>query len=249
MPLYGALDVAALTAPLPRMTDLDTEAWTLPDAEILQLSWEVGEDTLPRLPRAMHPAVPAYVSIAVTRYPEGPVGLFLLAQVRLMGRAGAHPRGLVLGAVASSRAAVDALRARWGYPATLGQVSLTRYHDRVVAEVRRGGESILDCALLGPEMISPGDVQYIASVTLAEVPEADGTHRRIVQVDPDYTLKRAERGRAHASRFVAEAWGAPGLTLSHPISASVTVCDTDLPRIRFVMDSEIPAFRGTRRIR
>ena len=44
MPLYGALDVAALTAPLPRMTDLDTEAWTLPDAEILQLSWEVGED-------------------------------------------------------------------------------------------------------------------------------------------------------------------------------------------------------------
>jgi hypothetical protein len=81
------------------------------------------------------------------------------------------------------------------------------------------------------------------------VPEADGTHRRIVQVDPDYTLKRAERGRAHASRCVAEAWGAPGLTLSHPISASVTVCDTDLPRIRFVMDSEIPAFRGTRRIR
>ena len=249
MPLFGALDVATLTAPLPRMTDLDTEAWTLPDAEILQLSWEVGEDTLPRLPRAMHPAVPAYVSITVTRYPESPVGPFLLAQVRLMGRAGAHPRGLVLGAVASSRAAVDALRARWGYPATLGQVSLTRYHDRVAAEVRRDGESILDCALLGPEMISPGDVQYIASVTLAEVPEAEGTQCRIVQVDPDYTLKRAERGRAHASRFVAEAWGAPGLTLFHPISASATVCDTDLPRIRFVMDSEIPAFRGTRRIR
>ena len=249
MPLYGALDLATLQTPLARMADLDTEAWTLPDAEILQLSWEVGEDTLPLLPRAMHPAVPAYVSITVTRYPVSPVGPFLLAQVRLMGRAGAHPRGLVMGAVASTRPAVDELRARWGYPATLGQVALIRYHDRVAAEVRRDGESILDAALLGPEMISPGDVQYIASVTLAEVPEAEGPQRRIVQVDPDYTLKRAERGRPHASRFAAEAWGVPGLTLLHPISASATVCDTDLPRIRFVMDAEIPAFRGTRRIR
>jgi hypothetical protein len=119
----------------------------------------------------------------------------------------------------------------------------------VAAEVRRDGERILDCALLGPELLSPGDVQYIASVTLAEVTEAEGIQRRIVQVDPDYTLKRAERGRPHATRFVAKAWGAPGLTLLHPISGSITVCDTDLPRIRFVMDSEIPAFRGTRRIR
>jgi hypothetical protein len=249
MPLFGTLDVGSLQAPLPRMADLDTEAWTLPDAEILQLSWEVGEDTLPLIPRAMHPAVPSYVSFTVTRYPESPVGSFLLAQVRLMGRAGAHPRGLVLGAVATSPDAVAALRTRWGYPATLGQVSLVRYHDRIAAEVRCDGESILDCALLGPEVISPGDVQYISSVTLAEVPETEGTERRIVQVDPHYTLKRAERGRAHVSRFAADAWGARGLTLVHPISASITVCDTDLPRIRFVMDAGIPVFRGTRRIR
>jgi hypothetical protein len=29
----------------------------------------------------------------------------------------------------------------------------------------------------------------------------------------------------------------------------VTSCDTDLPRIRFVMDPEVPVVRGTRRIR
>lgn len=249
MPLYGALDATTLRGAVAQMTDLDTEAWTLPDAEILQLAFEVGEDTLPLLPRAMHPAVPAYVTITVTRYPESPAGPFVLAQVRVMGRAGAHPRGLVVGAVVSSRPAAEELRARWGFPATLGQISLVRYHDRVAADVRRDGEVILDCALVGPEAISPADVQYIASVTLADVPEADGIQRRIVQVDPDYTLKRAERGRAQVSRFAADAWGAPGLTLRHPIVASATVCDTDLPRIRFVMDSEIPAFRGTRRIR
>jgi hypothetical protein len=249
MPLFGALDVSTVASAMPRMADLDTEAWTLPNAEILQLAWETGLETLPMLPRAMHPAIPAYVTVTVTRYPESPVGEFLLAQVRVMGRAGAHPRGLVTGAVASSRAAVDELRARWGYPVTLGQVSLARYHDRVAAEVRRDGETVLECALVGPEMISPGDVQYIASVMLAEVPGAGGVQPWIVQVDPDYTLKRAERGRPQASRFAADAWGAGGIVLRHPISASATVCDTDLPRIRFVMDPEVPAFRGTRRIR
>jgi hypothetical protein len=29
----------------------------------------------------------------------------------------------------------------------------------------------------------------------------------------------------------------------------VTSCDTDLPRIRFVMNPEVPVVRGTRRIR
>ena len=38
---------------------------------------------------------------------ESPVGPFTLAQLRLMGRAGAHPRGFVLGAVASTPEAAD----------------------------------------------------------------------------------------------------------------------------------------------
>jgi len=63
-------------------------------------------------------------------------------------------------------------------------------------------------------------VQYIVSVTVADVLDGDILQRRIVQVDPDYTLKRAERGRPHASRVDAEAWGAGGLTLLHPIAAA-----------------------------
>ena len=249
MPLFGALDVGVIADRLPRMANLDTEAWTLPDAEVLQLAFEVGAGSLALMPRAMHPAIPFYVSIWITRYPETPVGPFSLAQVRLMGRAGAHPRGLVLGAVASSPEAVTALREGCGLPVTLGSVSLTRYHDRISGTVARDGETILECSLLGPEMISPGDVQYIASVTLAEVSEAGGARPWVVQVDPHYTLKRADRGRPEVKRFDAPAWGADGLSLVHSVSGSITVCDTDLPRIRFVMDPEIPVVRGTRRIR
>ena len=248
MPLFGTLDARTVTA-VPRMPDLDTDAWTLPDAEIMQLAFEVGGDPLALLPAAMHPAIPFYVSLWVTRYPDTPVGSFTLAQVRLVGRAGAHPRGLVLGAVASTPVAVTALRDRWGFPATLGTVSLMRYHDRVTSTVTRDGAAILECSLLGPEMIAPGDVQYIASVTLADVAENGGVRRSIVQVDPHYTLKRAERGRPEMKRFDGAAWGAPGISLVHPVSGSVAVCDTDLPQIRFVMDPEIPVIRGTRRIR
>jgi hypothetical protein len=248
MPLFGTLDASAATA-LPRLANLDTEAWTLPDAEILQLAFEVGDGALALLPRAMHPAIPFYVSIWVTRYPETPIGSFTLAQLRLVGRAGAHPRGLVLGAVASTSEAVTALRDRWGLPATLGNVALMRYHDRITGTVVRDGTTILECSLLGPEMISPADVQYIASVTLADVPDGGTVRRSIVQVDSHYTLKRADRGRPQVARFEAAAWGADGIALRHPVSGSITVCDTDLPQIRFLMDPEIPVVRGTRRIR
>jgi hypothetical protein len=51
------------------------------------------------------------------------------------------------------------------------------------------------------------------------------------------------------SRFDAAAWHATPITLTTPISASVSTSDTDLPRIRFVMDPEAPVVRGTRKVR
>lgn len=249
MPLFGELLVAAVAPRLPRLPHLDVEAWTLPRAEILQLAWEVDDGTRALLPRAMHPAIPPYATVVVTRYPESPVGPFTLAQVRLMGRAGAHPRGVVLGAVASTEEAAEALRTGWGFPVTAGAVAWHRYHDRVAVTVERGGERILDVALVNPEVISGGDVQYIHGVILAQVVDDGRPRPLLVQVDPHYTFHTAERGRPAAARFEGAAWNAGALRLRHPISATVTTCDTDLPRIRFVMDPEIPVVQGTRRIR
>jgi len=45
------------------------------------------------------------------------------------------------------------------------------------------------------------------------------------------------------------AWNAGPVELTTPIAASVSTCDTDLPRIRFVMDPEMPVVRGTRKVR
>jgi acetoacetate decarboxylase len=249
MPTFGTLELTGVVDRLPTMRDLDTAAWPLPGAEILQLAFEVPRSTESLLPRAMHPAIPPYATIWVTRYPDSPVGPFTLAQLRLMGRAGAHPRGLVLGVVASTLEAATALREGWGLPAVPGQVTFTRRHDRITATVTRDGVTVLDCGLIDPEPISGSDVQYIHSVTLAQAPLDGTTGPRLIQVDSRYTLKKADRGRPHVGVLIPEAWNAGSLRLLNPIAATVTASDTDLPRIRFVMDVEVPVVRGTRRIR
>src|SRR5262245_65923223 len=144
MPLFGTLELPAVASRLPVMPDLDTEAWNLPGAEILQLAFEVPRDTEALLPRAMHPAIPSYATILVARYPESPVGPFALAQLRLMARAGAHPRGFLLAAVASTNAAATQLREGWGFPAVAGAVVLRRRHDRGTAMVPRQGPAVID---------------------------------------------------------------------------------------------------------
>ena len=249
MPLFGQLEVEPIAGRLTRLKDLDAQAWTLPRAEILQLSFEVGDDTISLLPRAMHPAVPPYASVLVTCYPESPAGPFNLAQLRLMGRAGAHPRGYVLAAVASTPGSVTALREGWGFPAALGSVALRRYHDQIIATVRRDGETVLEVALVNPEPISPADVQYIHSVTLVRLADGAAAKSQLVQVDPHYTVHKAERGRPKVARFAPEAWHAATLELRHPMSASFSTCDTDLPQIRFVMDADLPVVQGTRKVR
>jgi hypothetical protein len=155
----------------------------------------------------------------------------------------------VLAAVASTAEAATALSERWGFPAVAGAVALRRRHDRVMATVTRQGSIALDCALVNPEPISAGDVQYIHSVTLARAPLDGALAPRLIQVDPRYTFHKAERGRPAVHAFDPLAWNARFLDFRHPISGTACTVDTDLPSIRFVMDPEVPVVRGTRRIR
>jgi hypothetical protein len=253
MPLFGTLDLVRAGASLPQVDDLDTEAWPLPRAETLQVIYEVPRETTALLPPALHPALPSYVTFGFTRYPESPVGAFNLATVRLGSRAGAHPRGLVLGAIASTEAAAGALRARWGLSTVAGDVSLVRRHDRITGLASRDGRVVLECGLIDPEPISGADVQFINWVTLALAPLAGSnggsTGPLLIQVDPRHTIHKAERGRPEIGRFDAEAWTAPGVRAVHPVVATASLSDTDLPRIRFVMDPSVPVIHGTRRIR
>jgi len=250
MPLFGQLNLQSVLARLPEMQDLETEPWELPGAEILQLSFEVGQERADAsLPRAMHPSVPRYVTWVISHYPQTPVGPFHLAQLRLMGRAGVHPRGYVLQAYTDVPAATQALRQRWGFPAdTAEEVVLRTHYDRIFTTVVKDGQTILDVALSQSEIISGADIQYISSVHLAQVTGIDPPGPRLVQVDPRYTVHRAERGQPVLHALDETAWQCTGFAVVQTIVGSWTTVDMDLPRIRFVMDPELPVVQGTTRI-
>jgi hypothetical protein len=243
MPLFGQLNLQTVLPRLPEMRDFETEPWELPGADILHLAFEVGQEAADAsLPRAMHPAVPRYVTCILSYFPQTPVGPF-------MGRAGVHPRGYVLQAYTDMPAATQALRQRWGFPAdTADEVTLRTHYDRVFATVVQGGQKILEAALSQSETVSGADIQYISSVHLAQVTGIDQPGPRLVQVDPRYTLHKAERGRPVLHYLDEAAWHCAGFSVVNTVVGSFTTVDTDLPQIRFVMDPEIPVVQGTTRV-
>lgn len=247
MVVTGTRDIASMLEHAPTIDNLDAEAWEIAGVEMLHVRYEIDDANREALlPRALHPTIPATAIFTAARYPDSPVGPFMLAQVRIGCRAAALPRGFLLRAYTDSPAAADALARRWGYACTVGDVKIARYHDRIVATVAKDGVEILRASLVDPEPISGGDVQYVANMNLAR---QAGGEPLLVQIDPEYRFHRAERGRADIATFDRAAWGAEGVDPVYPIVASFTQCDTGFPAIRFVLDPAKTAVEGTRKIR
>src|SRR5262249_13208392 len=145
MPRFGTLDVAPVAADLPVLSSQEAPSWELPDAEFLQINWEVEDDgALTLTPPSLHPSIPPFASFFAGRYPESPVGPFSIRQVRLVVRAGIRPRGLCLGAVCDSAAAVEALRDHWGFPVQLGEVEFAHRHDQVRCAASLDGRTVAE---------------------------------------------------------------------------------------------------------
>lgn len=249
MSLYGARLFPPLLEATPDLLAPSGEPVELPHTDVLQLMFEIDDGPmLDLLPRALHPTLPPSVTFLIWRSQESPLGPFRLAQLRLGARAGTRGRGLLLGSYCEGEAASRALRERWGYNCRPGAIHLARYYDRITATVSTAQETVLRVSLLDPRTISGADVHYQANLNLARV-EVDGALApRLVQVDPEYTYHRAERGRPAIEEFDPEAWCAAGIQPVWPVSASFTVCDVILPRVRFITDPAVPALEGTARI-
>jgi hypothetical protein len=226
-----------------------TEPWSLKGAQILNLHYEIDNDTIDDLlPVTMRPSIPAWAVFNVTRYPESPVGPFNIAEVRIGSRAGVRPRGFVLRSYVDNDAAVRELAQRWGYPAERGQVYLRIFHDRVVAKVtNNAGKNVLDMEMIDREPIAGSDIQYNSSMHLARNKE-DGKVV-LVQVDPEWIFHRAERGRPHIISVDSQAWAAGGLLRAdYPISGTCCICDVTLGKIRYICDPAKDAFQGTTQV-
>src|SRR5829696_1223158 len=132
MPRFGTLDVVPIAPDLPDVSAIAGPEWELPDAQFLQINWEVEDAAaLSLTPPSLHPSIPPFASFFAGHFPESPEGAFSIVQVRLVVRAGIRPRALCLGAVCDSAAVTAALREHWGYPVQLGEVVASNRHDQV----------------------------------------------------------------------------------------------------------------------
>ena len=240
--LQGTADVETMGAGAPTATALATEAFTIPRAEVLQVAWEVAalhRDEL--LPPALHPVNPPVVTFSFLHAPESAYGPFTLAETRLLCRSGLRTRGFLVGAFVDNTEVADLLTAGWGYRMAPAEVTLTRRYDGASGVVEADGSEVLSTGYVFPVPLSPSDLQYTATMHPARLERGF----RLVQVERDVDVARAERGRPYVHAFDAAAWGEPRLRLTHPVSASSAVADVTYKPVRYVCRPDVWAFDGT----
>lgn len=245
MPLSGTLDLAGIEQRAPAMDSLDAEETVLEKAEMLHVMCEIDDTHMEAvLPPALHPTIPPTVTFFFIRCAASPFGPFTMAQTRIGCRAGVRPRGYLLSSAIDSEAAGEALAERWGYGWMLADVSLLRRYDRVTGSVAVAGRTILEAGLVDPEAIAGGDIFYVANMNPARTPRG----LRLVQVDPEYTFHKAERGSPELDTFDPAAWGEARVVPVYPVSATIAVADIVMPRIRYLCKLDVTALQGTEKV-
>jgi hypothetical protein len=240
--LQGTADVEAIAAGAPYMAAPASEPLTVPQAELLQVAWEVAAaDRDALLPPALHPVNPPVVTFSFLSARESPSGPFTLAETRLLCRSGLRTRGYLIGAFVDNVEIATVLAGGWGYRLAPAAVSLSRRYDGTSAAVVVAGTEVLSTGHVSPAQLSPADLQYTATMHPARFDRG----LRLVQVERDFRFTRAERGKPYVHAFDAAAWGEPRLRLSHPLSASSAVADVTFKPVRFVCRADVWAFDGT----
>jgi hypothetical protein len=240
--LTGTADVEALAARAPAIPRWGMGPLALGDVEVLQAHLEMSVAAREAvLPPGLHPTNPALLGWLVYRVKASALGPFTLAQARIECRSGVRLRGFLAGAIVDVPDVAERLASGWGFACSTGEVEVRREGDGVAAVVRLDGRTVLDLRVSDLVPLASGDVQYVAGMHLARTPSGV----RLVQVEPRYEVRSAERGRPRLAACDAAAWGDARLDPFHPVSASLAVAGVTIPAVRFACRPDLTAFEGT----
>jgi hypothetical protein len=215
-----------------RIDQVATEPLELPGAELLQVIYEFPADGRDdRFPPALHPVNPPCLAWSFLRAPSSTLGPFALAEARLICRSGMRTRGFQVACTIDSAAVAAELASRWGFIGDVGDVRLSRRYDGATGTATLDGEEI-EVGHVRPLKISPGDLQYTASMHAVELDRGI----RLLQIERAYEFAQAERGVPFA-RPARDGW--------YPVSASSAVADVTLKPPRFACRPDVTAFEGT----
>ncbi len=243
--LSGTADLGALAIGAPTMASFEAEPLHFEAVEVFQAAFELPYAIRQSvLPPGLHPTTPPLLVMLAWSVPDSPWGPFAMAHTRIECRSGVRPRGFVVGGIVDNREAAAELASRFGLPGQEGTVSVARRYDGVELVVASGGRTAAHVVGLDPDPLSARDVQFSVTTTLASTPRG----LRLVQVEPEYDLQRVERVHPRVVVFDGSAWGEPSLQPQYPVSATISVGDVTIPRLRYLSRPDVSAFEGTERL-
>ena len=240
--LIGTADVSALAAAAPTINQFSTEDLHLDNVQCLQLTAEMRNAARePVLPPALHPTIPAALSIQAYQVGSSPWGAFELVLCRISCRSGVRARGYCTAAAASTDTAAQGLRERLGFPARVAGIDLRIGYDGVRLSVTDDARETLSLHALDPEPMGQDDVQYTGTLNLAHTPLG----LRLLQVEHNARSSRVERLRPMSLSMDGSAWGNALLAPSSLVAATLAGMSLTLPAVRFVCKADELAFTGT----
>jgi hypothetical protein len=217
--------------------DLGTAQW-------LQFSYELPGPREELFPAGLHPTTPVIVTLQLWRVAGGALGGFGLAQLRLSCRAGMRIRAFLVQSVIDGEQAARVLSQRYGYIPTPGTVVIHRRADRIEGLVRVGGRSVLDAALLKPEVLEASGLQHVGNMNLGlskGVPQ-------LLQIEPGIMTLGLQRGSQQLIAFDSGFWRLPGRTLKYSVIGASADIKLAFPPVRYVQDPALPALVGTKKL-
>ena len=244
MPIFGKLAIADHLGRAPTIAKLATAAdeFAIERCAVLTFTNEIditlGFDVTPK---ALHPSIPSYSQVIFRQHPDGPIGPFTTAELRINARAGTHYLGYCIGAYTDSAKAVELLKGRYGAPLTVADVKVERSYYGVRGCIVANGRAVFDALLERPHYISGSDVLYTPNLNLATY---QGKPKLVLQ-EMEYTIGKAERGKAVLQQFDAAAFGDARVKLRQALPATITECLVRYTGVRFLIDPDVPALRGT----
>ncbi len=231
MPQFGLRSVER-TAPVAARAALPDLPWTLPNAEVVQVTFEVDLDAaLELLPTPLSRPVPPYARLLVARYPESPVGPFAEALLLLACRYRMEPKQYVAACVVTSEAAREAAAALWGIDARTGAVELRRQRTAAGAEeigaTVAAGEPLASLLLPSAYAIEPAMIRYDPFVS---VRRGEGDQLEVVQFSGTPTVHAARLAKDASVACQTDAWSDPWFRLRSVNMISATFAVADLQR-------------------
>ena len=106
---------------------------------------------------------------------------------------------------------------------------------------------VADLAVHTADVINGGDLMTFDNLHLVRLGDDDTP--KLVQIDPEYTIHQADRGRPFVNLPDPQALGMAGnLRLAAPIIGFTFRADSDLVPVRFMIDATQPAISSTKRV-